>query len=429
MAENLFDQYRESVEAGPSLVGPEPLELPNNLPAKLIAFYLPQFHAITENDRWWGEGFTEWTNVAKSLPLFPGHYQPRMPGALGFYDLANPEVLRRQAELARRYGIYGFCFHHYWFGGHRLLERPLENLLADQSIDLPFCINWANESWTRRWDGRENEILIAQSHSAEDDLAFAQSIRPLFDDPRYIRVAGRPLLSLYRPGLFPDARATVERWREYFEKHGEKPLIVMVQGFDFDPRLFGMDGAIGFPPWGVPEPVPSSPVRKMFHSSFHGEVQSYEQLALNAQAYWPEGFRFYPGVCPSWDNTARRGAQATVVTGSTPDLYGKWLETAVRSVQVRNIPAEQLVFINAWNEWAESAYLEPDRHFGFAYLAATARALRTVAERPEMAADLDGLSIRPKQADPTPRWMRAVRRGARRGARAANALARALASI
>ena len=295
--QTLFDLHKANVSAGPHYDdGSNSAQLPAQLPARLIAFFLPQFHAIPENDEWWGEGFTEWTNVSKALPLFEGHYQPRLPGALGFYDLANPATLRKQADLARRYGIEGFCFHYYWFAGRRLLERPLDLLLADRSIDLPFCVNWANENWSRRWDGREKDVLIAQDHSPSDDLAFAETIRPMFDDPRYIRVGGRPVLSLYRPSLLPDAAATVDRWREYFRRSGEDPLMLMVQSFDFDPRPFGMDGAIGFPPWGAPG-VPAVTVGRWLAPDVRCSAFSYEDLANAALAYQAD-FPLLPGGLP-----------------------------------------------------------------------------------------------------------------------------------
>jgi lipopolysaccharide biosynthesis protein len=384
MADTLLDQYHENVEPGPEYDdGSIAPALPGHIPVRLIAFYLPQFHAIPENDRWWGAGFTEWTNVTKALPRFGGHYQPRLPGVLGFYDLGNPEVLRRQADLARRYGIEGFCFHHYWFGGQRLLEKPLDNLLADRSIDLPFCVNWANENWTRRWDGQEQEILLGQAHSAEDDVAFARSLEPLFDDPRYIRVGGRPLLLLYRPGILPDARATVERWREHFARCGEEPLICMVQGFgDFDPRRYGMDAAIGFPPWGSPTQGEITYPAQLFDARFRGDPRSYGELAEAASEYRPTEFRYFPGVCPGWDNSPRRGNRGAIFYGSSPNIYGSWVEAAGRHSMATHKEGEQLLFINAWNEWAEGAYLEPDRHFGHAYLAATARALGRISNMP-----------------------------------------------
>src|SRR5881275_2844289 len=185
---------------------------------RTIAFYLPQYHPIPENDAWWGKGFTEWTNVAKARPLFRGHYQPHLPADLGFYDLRLPEVRAAQAVLAREYGIDGFCYYHYWFSGKRLLNRPFDEVLTSGEPDFPFCLCWANENWTRRWDGKDADILLSQSHTPEDDLAFIQHIEPMLLTKNYIRIAGKPMVLVYRPSLFPDAAATADRWRTYFRK-------------------------------------------------------------------------------------------------------------------------------------------------------------------------------------------------------------------
>ena len=371
---------------------------------RLIAYYLPQYHAIPENDAWWGKGFTEWTNVSKAIPRFSGHYQPHLPGELGFYDLRLPQVLRRQAELARQYGIRGFCFHHYWFAGKTLLEAPIRSLLDHPDIDLPFCVNWANENWSRRWDGLENEVLMRQAHSPEDDIAFIASLEPMFRDRRYIRIDGRPLLMIYRPGLLPNAGKTVQRWRSHLRAAGlGDPYIVMAQAFgDSDPRTYGMDAAVGFPPhhagWDATR---IEATLERFDPNYLGSVVAYDAMVQTALRNTPADYRVFPGVCPNWDNEARKPGRGFCFLGSTPRKYGKWLLAACRNALAAERGDERIVFINAWNEWAEGAHLEPDRHFGYAYLAETARALNALSPPVQKAAGTRAVGT--PNPPPTPR--------------------------
>ncbi len=350
-------------------------------PVRLIAFYLPQYHPIPQNDLSWGKGFTEWTNVTKAIPRFVGHYQPHLPGELGFYDLRLTDVLHRQSELAKHYGVGGFCFHYYWFNGHQVLETPLANLLADPSIDLPFCINWANENWTRAWDGHAEDVLLQQTHSDQDDIAFARALEPIIRDPRYIRIGGRPLIMLYRPSLLPDAAATLLRWRAHFTTAGlGDPFFVMAQCFgDHDPRRYGFDAAAEFPPHKVGWTAPNlaSDARPFAHD-YDGKIRSYDTMARNAMQAEAGDFTLFRGVCPSWDNEARKPNRGQSFINSTPAKYGEWLSWACRQVMRSNLPDERIVFINAWNEWAEGAHLEPDRHFGYAYLQETVKALENI---------------------------------------------------
>ncbi|MEA3002026.1 MAG: hypothetical protein QOH81_814 [Sphingomonadales bacterium] len=428
MAKTILEQHGENVRPGPFHADASAAPaLPAQRPVRLIAFYLPQFHAIPENDEWWGPGFTEWTNVTRSLPRFEGHYQPRLPADLGFYDLRDPDVLRRQADLARRFGLEGFCFHHYWFGGRRLLETPLNNLLANRDIALPFCVNWANENWSRRWDGSERSILMAQSHSSEDDIAFARSLEPLFDDERYIRIDGRPLLMLYRPSLLPDAAATVRRWRDHFARRGDNPFIVIAQVFkDHDPRPYGMDAAAGFPPHRARDNVPPIRAGKLYDPQLETYLVSYDDIARDGIDYRPKDFRLFPGVCPDWDNDARSPGRGLALVGSTPHKYGLWLETVSRWIAKEAPPQERIVFINAWNEWAEGAHLEPDRHHGHAYLVETARALARIVADPNGAVAETAFGPGTQRAS-LPK--RALRRGARKAAGAADRVAGFLRSI
>jgi lipopolysaccharide biosynthesis protein len=375
----LLRQIQASTAPGPFYQPDEPhAPAPVHPIVRLIAFYLPQFHPIPENDAWWGKGFTEWTNVTKGLPRFVGHVQPRLPADLGFYDLRDPAVLHRQAALARRYGIGGFCFHHYWFNGRRLLEKPLQMLLSDPSLDMPFCINWANENWTRRWDGAENEILLGQNHSAEDDVDFARSLLPIVRDPRYITVKGRPLIMIYRPGLLPEPVATMRRWRVVFTGAGlSNPYIVMAQGFgDHDPRQHGVDAAVEFPPHKVAPMPPINDSLELLDPDFSGKVIDYEAVAQHAAALPRPPYTLFRGVSPGWDNEARRAGRGLTFAHSTPATYATWLRAACQTAIAEAATAdERLVFINAWNEWGEAAYLEPDRHFGYAYLQATRQVL------------------------------------------------------
>jgi lipopolysaccharide biosynthesis protein len=371
-------QAAASLAPGP-FYQPDATDLPPIHPmVRLIAFYLPQYHPIPENDAWWGDGFTEWTNVRRGMPRFAGHVQPRLPGELGFYNLGDPAAMRRQIALARRYGVGGFCFHHYWFNGRRLLEKPLEMLLADPSLDMPFCINWANENWTRRWDGNDDEILLGQAHSADDDIDFARSLLPIVRDRRYITVDGRPLVMIYRPGLLPAPLATMRRWRVVFTGAGlNNPYIVMAQGFgDADPRQYGIDAAVEFPPHKVAVTPSINDRLCILDPDFAGRVLDYAAVARHAASLPPPSYRLFRGVAPSWDNEARRPGRGLTLAHATPAIYGAWLRQACRAAIAEAAhPDERIVFVNAWNEWGEGAYLEPDRHFGHAYLIETARVL------------------------------------------------------
>lgn len=339
---------------------------------RLIAFYLPQFHPIPENDAWWGKGFTEWTNVTKARPLFEGHYQPHLPADLGFYDLRVRDVMREQASLAKGHGIHGFCYHYYWFSGKRLLERPVDEMLADPEMDMPFCLCWANENWTRRWDAAENQVLIAQRYLAEDDIEFVRGLQPYFRDPRYIRLGGAPLLIVYRPQQLPDPAKSVAAWRTFCRESGIGEIHVcaaLTHGNTTKPP--GFDSVVDFSPHNVTAPRINASVN--FHQRFAGAVLDYPAVAAECLERPRAADIHFRTVFPAWDNTARTGSRATMVLNSSPDNYEYWLSATMERTRHELPAGKQLVFVNAWNEWAEGCHLEPDRRHGHAYLQATSR--------------------------------------------------------
>lgn len=373
---------------------------------RAIAFYLPQFHPIPENDRWWGAGFTEWHNIARARPRFRGHHQPQLPERLGFYDLRLPATREAQADLARKHGVGGFCYYHFWFNGRMLLEQPLNEVLDSGRPDFPFCICWANENWTRRWDGGEHEILLGQDYDTYDARAHIRWLGRAFADPRYITVAGRPLFLIYNAAAIPDLAGRVRQWREAARELGLPDLYLCAvlsvrnelaadelraAGFDAvidfmphpdvrGPRLAGnllrylgprlLNKTLRFLGWD--RRLPRLPVLNRF---------SYRRLAGNAVRRWRERDDLLPCVFPSWDNSPRKRVDADVYQNDDPRLYGRWLREALRTVRHRP-HAEQLVFINAWNEWAEGCHLEPDTRHGLAFLEETRAAL---AEAPDAA--------------------------------------------
>ena len=374
---------------------------------KAICFYLPQFHPIPENDEWWGRGFTEWTNVARARPLFRGHAQPRIPADLGFYDLRLPEARLAQAELASAYGIEAFCYYHYWFNGRMLLQRPFNEVLASGEPDFPFCLCWANGNWTRRWDGRETDVLMAQDYERYSPAEHYRWLAAAFADPRYVTVHGRPLFLMYDAAAAPSLSAIVGGWREAAVRAGDPdPYLcgVMSPGNPLSYEDFlaaGFDAAVEFQPTGrrplqgmLATGIGQSAVnlardirgRVMGSAQKIGpSIQDYSAIARNAIASYEEApERLIPCVIPSWDNSARRGRRATIIQNDDPALYGRWLRAAADRVSRRD-PEERIVFINAWNEWAEGCHLEPDLRHGRAFLEATRDALEEAerAARPQ----------------------------------------------
>jgi len=360
-----------------------------------IAIHLPQFHPFPENDAWWGKGFTEWTNVVKARPYFKDHYQPHLPADLGFYDLRLEETRIAQAELARAYGIYGFCYYHYWFNGKRLLQRPLDDMIQSGKPDFPFMLCWANENWTRRWDGNDSEVLIAQQYNTEDDRAHMHFLcRHFFSDSRYIRVNNKPFFIIYRPGLIPDIAHTITVWREEARAAGTGELYIgyMYTKETGDLTGHGFDCSIEFQPdfsdlsaryWGQRWQRALHKFRLQDSAYQNNRVFEYAEYAdkmIRERKIVPGR---YPGITPMWDNAARRKTNATIFRNSSPASYKNWLRHIADSYKAIQ-SEDKFIFINAWNEWAEGNHLEPCQQWGKQYLEATR----------EIITDANGLSNR-----------------------------------
>jgi len=352
---------------------------------KPIAIYLPQFHPIEENDNWWGKGFTEWTNVTKAKPRFTGHYQPHLPADLGFYDLRLEEARLAQEKLAKNYGIHGFCYYHYWFNGKRVLHEPLDRKLVNPQEDLPFMMCWANENWTKTWDGLDKEILLEQKYSHIDDRDHIKHLLPYFKDERYIKVNGKPVFIIYRPNLFPDIFTTIKIWREEVKKAGFEDIYI---GFaqnsenSFLPEDKGFDFGFQFQPnsWKLSDEEIYGVtyfqrirrrVRKILKLTLEQfpSYYNYDHFVKeeSSQNFLPN---IYPGITPMWDNSARRKDNPFILHNSTPAKYKEWLENIKRNFPWNTMP-EQFLFINAWNEWAEGNHLEPCQKWGTQYLEVT----------------------------------------------------------
>lgn len=349
--------------------------------ARGIAFYLPQYHCIPENDNWWGEGFTEWTNVRKARPLFPNHQQPRIPGVLGYYNLLSQETRAAQADLAREHGISGFCYWHYWFGGKRLLEKPFNEVLRSRQPDFPFCLGWANESWTGVWHGAPNKVLMGQTYPGSDDEErHFHTVAEAFFDSRYLTVDGKPIFYVYKPQQLPEPKRFVEHWQNLAIKAGLAGIYfigedVYVDDCPWNPAASGFDAV-----------VPNTPGVGFLRMSKRRYLKHYIALAYRKLVKRPyifdyedfiatsfveepasRNFDFFPSVLPNWDNSPRSGINAKVLVNSTPDLFRAQLQRAI--AQVSDRPEDKrIVFIKSWNEWAEGNFLEPDEIFGNAYL-------------------------------------------------------------
>ncbi len=341
---------------------------------RTLAFYLPQFHPTPENDLWWGKGFTEWTNVAKARPGYGGHYQPHLPADLGFYDLRSPEPMAAQAALARRYGIEGFCVYYYRLDGRQMLSRPLDIVRADPSIPFHWCLCWANENWTRRWDGGSGAMLAEQRYDAETLAAVIADAVADAADPRYIRVRGRPVFLVYRPLLLPDPAGFAASCRAAFAAAGFPGVhLVYVEGMELAqagqaPADLGFDAAVEFPPHG--RAVAAGSAAAAAEPGWEGMRYSYPDTVAAFCNREPARYRRYPAVFPSWDNTPRQALRGDTFEDATPEAFRAYVEAKVEQARFSLLGDERLLFVNAWNEWAEGAHLEPDARFGHRWLEA-----------------------------------------------------------
>lgn len=333
----------------------------------IYAFYLPQYHHCPENDEFWGEGFTDWVNVKKAKPLFEGHRQPILPSEeVGFYDLKDPEVLRKQAKMAKDHGIDGFIFHYYWFDGRKVLDTPLNNWLADPTIDMPLALCWANEPWTRRWDGLENDVLIPQTYGEDWAYRFWEDVAPLLADPRYVRVNGAPVLVIYRLAQIPNALDVVDTWRKLAADAGHPALHLLAveparEGASLSEEvLLSLDAIVGFPP-GSGIRTESLASRIQARVPLFGDFMSYRSAASIVSQPQRRVVRKYPGVMAGWDNTARRGPHAYGFIGSSAPAWAHSLRETTGG-------RPDVVFVNAWNEWAEGAVLEGAKRFGLSHV-------------------------------------------------------------
>lgn len=359
---------------------------------KVIAYYLPQFHQIKENDEWWGEGFTEWVNVKKMTPLFDGHYQPRIPEDNNYYDLLNDSVKMWQVNLAKDNGIYGFCFYHYWFDRHMLLEKPVEQFLANESLDIHFCLSWANEPWTKAWVSKNDTVLIEQNYGGKENWkAHFEYLLPFFLDNRYIRNDDKPLFIIYRPEQIDCLNEMLDYWQLLAKQNGLKGLDFAYQHIDFDLKKDKDDSRFRYNIEYEPLYAMNELINK-YQKSLTFLLKKIDQFSqkltsrklsefymkkvrkLSYDEVWQACLRIKPtsksvaGAFIDWDNTPRRGSKGLVFTGANPEKFKKYFEQKVK--KVKSEYDNNMLFVFAWNEWAEGGYLEPDEKFKDGYLKA-----------------------------------------------------------
>lgn len=348
---------------------------------KLLAYYLPQYYPDEHNNKWWGKGSTEWTNVAKSMPQYLGQYQPRLPAELGYYDLRIQENIYRQIELAEIYGIYGFCFYYYWFDGVRLLDLPFENFVNDKTINFPFCICWVNENWTKQWSGNSNTPLIEIPNNVNCYKKFIEVCYHLFEKENYISINNRPLLIIYKPLDIPNQKEVIEYWRKFVKEKLNKELYIIAAANKSDVieknnEISSFDAMSEFAPGPQLKYMQDITKTKDFVcETFYGKVYDYKEFVENKKYFSYKRNKLFRAVMPMWDNTARKKDKGVILDGATPDLYKQWLKDIIIETRNNKNLDDNIIFINAWNEWAEGAYLEPDLKWEYGYLKATRDAI------------------------------------------------------
>jgi len=341
---------------------------------KTIAFYLPQFHEIKQNSYWWGKNYTEWRAATSAQPQFKGHYQPHLPAELGFYDLVHPEAFERQAAMARRYGIHGFCFYYYNFGDVELMEKALEAFLLSKA-DINFCLCWANENWTRNWDGQNQHVLMEQK--CNDDKTFLEVLKKMerfITDERYINVDGKPLILIYRESLFDGIKKKLDGWRAYwYEQYNQNLYLGVVDslerssGVGHSPNTLGFDVAVEVPAHGITTRIHLEENEKIDTREFNGMLINYADAVEEVCTRSYPDYKRIPGCFPSWDNTPRRAGKSVIFRDATPTAFQVFLEMKAKEAHLLS-GNERMLFINAWNEWGEGAHLEPDLRYGHAWL-------------------------------------------------------------
>ncbi|RCX23486.1 glycosyl transferase family WbsX [Fontibacillus phaseoli] len=346
---------------------------------KVIAFHLPQFHRIPENDAWWGTGFTEWTNTSKAVSLYPGHLQPKIPYENYYYDLMDSSARQWQAIAAKTYGIYGFCYYHYWFKGKQLLEHPVKQMLWLGEPGIPFCLSWANESWTRPGDGGDNHILMEQSYGDKEDWTqHFYELLNMFRDPRYIRIDDKPLFLIYRPSDIPRCGVMLSHWNQLARENGLKGIYFVrtLGGFPLS-SLEGFDAGVEFEPHYTLAHGGFNQIRRQIKAGDRDHfVIDYDhvwQMIIN-RSHRRDGGQIIPGAFVGWDNTPRMGYLGQSTIGASPQKFEWYLSRQIE--RAKSLYNSEFLFVNAWNEWAEGSYLEPDQHYGFQYLEAVRSALK-----------------------------------------------------